>query len=270
MESRVIRTVLLASYPKSGNTWMRVFIANLTATDTPTDINALPELSHFACERQAPTHGHTAESAHASVPDTGFIKVHDAYLLACKDNPRHRDASGAIVIVRDPRDIAPSLAAHSRNTVDDTIALLGDPGAVPATANQPSRRKLTCWSHHVASWLEQKDMPVHLVRYEDLIADPITSFRRALRFAGVTVGDSIVRRAVAFSEFRQLRAQELEKGFREAQLSEGRFLRRGVAGGWRDELTAAQVARIESDHGSMMHRLGYARSSRLKVVASKI
>ena len=76
-----------------------------------------------------------------------------------------------------------------------------------------------------------------------------------MRFAGCSVGDEAIRRAVAFSEFKQLHEQEVQKGFREAQA--GRFFRRGVAGGWRDELSNAQAARIEADHGPMMQRLGY-------------
>jgi hypothetical protein len=110
---------------------------------------------------------------------------------------------------------------------------------------------------------------VHLVRYEDLVADPFTSFRRALRFSGATIGDNVIRRAVAFSDFRLLRAQEIAKGFREAQPSTERLFRRGIAGGWRDELTAAQTARIEANHGATMQRLGYTLSSQLKMASTK-
>jgi hypothetical protein len=250
MGSRVTRTVWLAAYPKSGNTWLRVFIANLSATDAPADINALSETGLIP-------------SDHGSAPDTHFIRAQTSYTP-----PNEKDVGGAIVIVRDPRDIAPSLAAYSRHTIDDAVTFMGDPDVLPAVENCPLRPKLQRWSRHVASWLEQKDVPVHLVRYEDLVADPFTSFRRALRFAGITIGDGVIRRAVAFSDFRQLRAQEIEKGFREARPPAGQFFRRGVAGGWRDELSAAQTARIEADHGAMMQRLGYKPSSQLKTASS--
>jgi hypothetical protein len=255
MGSRVTRTVWLAAYPKSGNTWLRVFIANLSATDAPADINALSEHGLIPGGRQTRN-------------DTHFINAQTPYTPLNEKDPMCRNVGGAIVIVRDPRDIAPSLAAYSRNTIDDAIEFMGNPDALPAVENYPLRPKLLRWSHHVASWLEQKDIPVHLVRYEDLVADPFTSFRRALRFSGATVGDDIIRRAVAFSDFRQLRAQEIAKGFREAQPSMERLFRRGVAGGWRDELTAAQTARIETNHGAMMQRLGYKLSSQLKIASS--
>jgi aryl sulfotransferase len=250
MGSRVTRTVWLAAYPKSGNAWLRIFIANLSATDAPADINAL------------------SEQHRGSALNTRFINAQTAYTSSNEKDPVPREIIGAIVIVRDPRDIAPSLAAYSRNTIDDAIEFMGDPDAFPTVENCPIQRKLSRWSHHVASWLEQKEIPVHLVRYEDLVADPVTSFRRALRFAGTTVGDDIIRRAIAFSDFKQLHAQEIAKGAQEAQPSTGRLFRRGVAGGWHDELTAAQTARIEANHGAMMQRLGYTLSSQSKTTGS--
>jgi aryl sulfotransferase len=268
MGSRVTRTVWLAAYPKSGKTWLRVFIANLSATGAPADINALTEHGLISSGRHTQNHAHGTSPDRGSASETCFINAYTSYTAQNEKDSVHRDVEGAIVIVRDPRDIAPSLAAYSRNTIDDAIAFMDDPDALPAPANGPSRPKLPRWSQHVAGWLEQKDIPVHLVRYEDLVADPFTSFRRALRFSGTTIGDDIIRRAVSFSDFKKLRAQEIAKGFQEAQPSMGRLFRRGVAGSWHDELTAAQTARIEANHGAMMQRLGYTLSSQSKITGS--
>ena len=245
MGSHVARTVWLAAYPKSGKAWLRAFIASLLAIDAPIDINALAE------------DGFTSE--------TRFINTYASYTRPDEKDSMHRDADGSIVIVRDPRDIAPSLAAYSRSTVDDAIAFMDDAGALPATANCSSPLKLLRWSEHVASWLEQKDIPVHLVRYEDIVADPFTSFRRALHFSEAKIDNDVIRRAVIHSDFKKLRAQEIANGFREAQPSMGCLFRRGIAGGWRDELTASQTARIEANHGAMMQRLGYKLSPQSKM-----
>ena len=113
----------------------------------------------------------------------------------------------------------------------------------------------------MASWLDQTDIPVHLIRYEDLQADTVGALRRALDFAGRPATDEEIRRAVAFADFAELRRQEQEKGFRETPARPGGlFFRRGEAGAWRDELTPEQVARIEAAHGPMMRRLGYESS----------
>jgi hypothetical protein len=198
-------------------------------------------------------------------PAVCFIKVHDAYMLTPLGEPLlagARGADGAIVIVRDPRDVAPSLASHRNTSIDEAIAFVNDRDAKFSanTTRQDSqlRQKLPGWSGHVASWLDQTDIPVHLVRYEDLQIDTAAVLRRALQFAGQAATDDEIRRAVQFADFARLRQQEEEKGFREAPPQAGaRFFRRGEAGGWRDELTPDQAARIVAAHGVVMRRLGY-------------
>jgi hypothetical protein len=105
----VTRTIWLASYPKSGNTWLRMPIANLSATGGPADINDLPE----------------------------------------------RGVVGAVVIVRDPRDVAPSLVNHMRINIDAAIDFMrnGHAGFGVATDPQSSRlrQRLPGSSGHVAS-----------------------------------------------------------------------------------------------------------------------
>lgn len=294
----MIPTIWLASYPKSGNTWLRILIANLSSVEAPADINALPEHEFIASARDLFDHVLLIESGlltadeadnlrprvyeelargvlddrKAPTASVHFIKVHDAYTLTPNGEPLlagRRGAAGAIVMVRDPRDVAPSLAAHNNSSVDEAIAFMGDPSATFSLARsrqlQQFRQKLPRWSGHIASWLEQKDIPIHLVRYEDLLLDPVTSFRRALQFAGCVADDETIRRAVAFSDFAQLRGQEQAKGFRESRTWSGHFFRRGVAGGWRDELSPAQTARIEADHGVMMQRLGYKLSTKTRL-----
>ena len=290
------RTVWLASYPKSGNTWFRMLVANLSAKDNqPIDINDLPERGGIASARGPFDHLLLIDSGLLThdeidclrprvyeelargaeddeydkpedVPPVRFVKAHDAYTLTPDGEPLlagRRGAAGAIVIVRDPRDVAPSLANHNRGSIDDAIAFMNDPNAgfCVKTSRQHNqfRQTLPGWSGHVASWLEQTDIPMHLIRYEDLQADTLGTFRRAMNFAGRDAGEQDILRAVGFSQFSELKTQEQTKGFSEAPRPQagGNFFRRGEVGAWRDELTAEQVARIEAEHAPMMRRLGY-------------
>jgi aryl sulfotransferase len=291
----VTRRIWLASYPKSGNTWLRMLIANLAAKDDqPVGINDLAATSGIASAR-GPfddlllidsgllTHDEAdclrprvyeelsrgadsrEEDSREAPTAVQFPKVHDAYTLTPLGEPLlagARGADGAIVIVRDPRDVAPSLASHRNTSIDDAIAFINDPDAVFSanTTRQDSqlRQKLPGWSAHVASWLDQIDIPVHLVRYEDLQIDTAAVLRRALQFSGQPATDDEICRAVRFADFARLRQQEEEQGFREAPRQLGApFFRRGEAGGWRDELTPDQAARIVAAHGAVMRRLGY-------------
>ena len=290
------RTIWLASYPKSGNTWFRMLVANLAAKDgKPADINDLPERGGIASAR-APfdylllidsgllTHDeidclrpHVYEElargaeddeydARQDAPPVRFVKVHDAYTLTPRGGALlagKRGADGAIVIVRDPRDVAPSLANHTRTSIDDAIAFMNHDQASfcgkQSRQHVQLRQKLPGWSGHIATWLDQTEIPVHLLRYEDMQADAVGTFRRALDFAGRAASEEDIRRAVAFADIAELRRQEQEKGFSERPRpgSAGQFFRRGQAGGWRDELSAEQVTRIEAAHAPMMRRLGY-------------
>ena len=289
--------VWLASYPKSGNTWFRVILANL-ASEHPVDINDMPGrggiasgrpefeavtwldsglLTHEEADALRPRlYEALAGGAHPEpeVADPGapprprFIKAHDAYVSTGLGEPLFARIGRAILIVRDPRDVAPSFAHHRHTTIDAAIALMNGPDAAlaggrNALTNQ-LRQRLNDWSGHAASWLEQRDIPVHLVRYEDLADDPVAVFGAAMAFAGVAAPLDDVRRAVEFASFERLRAQELERGFREWIPGRGRagtFFRRGQRGSWRDDLSPRQVASIEAAHGPMMRRLGYELSA---------
>jgi aryl sulfotransferase len=291
----VTRRIWLASYPKSGNTWLRMLIANLAAQDDrPVGINDLAATSSIASARApfddlllidsglltqdeadslrprvyeelARGAKDDEQDAPQAPPAVRFVKVHDAYTLTPMGEPLlagARGADGAIVVVRDPRDIAPSLASHRNTSIDDAIAFMNDRDAVFSanTTRQDSqlRQKLPGWSGHVTSWLDQADIPIHLVRYEDLQLDTAAVLRRALEFAGQAATDDELRRAVRFADFVLLKQQEEEMGFKEAPQQRGaRFFRRGEAGGWRDELTPDQAARIVAAHGAVMRRLGY-------------
>jgi aryl sulfotransferase len=291
----VTRTVWLASYPKSGSTWFRMLAANLYANDgEPVDINDLGDriasartlfdhlllvesglLTHDEIDSLRPRfHEELALAAEVDAEDSAappvrFIKVHDAYTRNARNEPLlagRRGAEGVILIVRDPRDVAPSLASHNRTGLDEAIEFMNDDEACycakPGRQYGQFRQKLLGWSRHVASWLEQTDLPVHLMRYEDMQDETISAFRRALEFAGMHASGEEIERAVRHASFAELQRQEREKGFGESPREPGGpFFRRGAAGAWQDELNARQLARIEAAHGPMMQRLGYQLAS---------
>ena len=197
-----------------------------------------------------------------------FVKAHDAYTLTDSGEPvmaGARGAAGAILIVRDPRDIASSFAHHMHCSIDQAISRMGDVDFCLSSSSdrldRQFRQRLLGWSGFAASWLDQRDIPVHLIRYEDMLADTAATLLAALRFAGAEPDQMRLGRAIAFASIDELRRQEAESGFREAPRKAGSFFRRGIAGGWRNDLSRDQIARIERDHGIMMDRLGYSRSA---------
>ena len=286
--------VWLASYPKSGNTWLRLLLANL-GRDEPASINAIHSeggtasgrrrfdetflfasglLSHAECDRLRPAlYRDLAQRddlpSHvdaAVLPGLRFIKTHDAWTKTDAGEPLLGGAVAArlaVLIVRDPRDLAASLANHNSQPLDDAIAAMARADSAVAGADDRQalqlRQQLRGWSGFNGSWLDQCDVPVHLLRYEDLLADTVGELRRVLAALDLALDPALLQRAADLSDFAGLQAQEERSGFREApvRLGEGRFFRSGRAGGWRQELTPAQAARIEADHAAMMRRCGY-------------
>jgi aryl sulfotransferase len=272
--------IWLASFLKSGNTWFRILLANLTAGEAgPADINNLDRriassryqfeaatmldsglLSHDDIDRLRPR---VYEAIAAQAIEQLWIKVHDAYTLSPGGEPLlGRNVSrAAVYLVRDPRDVAVSIADHYSVTLDDTIKLMNSTDFEISNGRKglgpQLRQKLMGWSGHVTSWLDQTDVAVHTVRYEDLVAAPTECFGAALEFAGRSATPSEIERAVRHADFAELQRQESEKGFNESRSRAAPFFRSGRVGGWRQSLTAAQADAIEQCHAAVMARLGY-------------
>ncbi len=273
--------IWLASYPKSGNTWLRAFLTNcLRYESQPAHINALEggpisaarhlfdeavgiEASDLTpdeieCYRPA-VHCYMA----ASSPSTLFLKIHDAYTYTAEGVPLVPvDAThGAIYILRNPLDVAVSLAHHSNISLDESIRRMADEAF--ALANMPSRlhlqlrQKLLSWSTHVLSWVEAPGLRVHSVRYEDMHQRPHHTFMGIVRFAGLSDDPERVARALERSSFARLQQQEQMYGFREKNPRAPSFFRKGKVGSWREVLTEAQIDRLLHDHAPVMRRFGY-------------
>jgi hypothetical protein len=270
------KIVWLASYPKSGNTWVRVFLHNYIARpDEPYSINNLHDLS--ATENNAaffnkyePRRAGTfttqdTQKLRALVhrdltllhDDLVFVKTHNAN-LAVHGIPLCTPVftAGAIYIIRDPRDVAVSYAAYTGQSIDQIIAFMARPGAANRGDDVQVFEFYGPWSAHADSWAQQK--PQLAMRYEDLVGNPEQNFGKIIHFLGGEPEPERLARAIEFSRFATLAAQEAAHGYNAGGPNmASTFFRAGQAGNWRNVLTPAQQAQIESDHAAVMQRFGY-------------
>ena len=276
------RFVWLASYPKSGNTWFRMLLANLLAdSDRAVPLNTLlfraaidngrfgelagvafDDLNWEEMDRLIPAFLRLDLAKSSALrPRRLYRKVHSAYVVnrAGKALFPNDATAGAVYIVRNPLDVAASWAFHSglsfaRSTarLNDTRATIGGPH------RKRCRERLLDWSGNVRSW-SQAPFPVLVLRYEDMLADTAAELRQAARFLRLEdVSEARLRRAVSHSSFARLRRIEERKGFVEKpQTSAGRFFREGRAGGWREHLSAAQARLLVHRHWATMEAFGY-------------
>jgi hypothetical protein len=272
-------TIWLASYPKSGNTWLRAVLSawysgfparldalvgqGVAARGPLDDALGIPS-SDLTPAEVAILRPRVDELLAASSGDPLLRKTHDGLYPGPEGEPviSVQATRSAVYMIRDPRDVAVSLAHHDGRDLDGVVDYLGDPNAtragIPGALEYQVAQRTGTWSDHVRSWVDDAPFPVHVLRYEDCLNDPMRAFGATLRFIHLDpLDDAGVSSAVAHASFDHLRAEESRAGFAERPRQSTRFFRHGRAGAWRDEMTAGTAARVEQVHGEVMARFGY-------------
>ena len=269
----------VASYPKSGNTWFRAFLTSLlSGADAPVSINALGVpwgISRAQVDRMCgmDTSLLAPDEIHLLWPDITrrymeitstprVLKTHAACTAAPENGFLCTPATtGAVYLVRNPLDVCVSFSNHLDIGIDDTITVMCDDHHRRSDSLRDWRAGLTevvsSWRTNVESWIQTAAFPVLVLRYEDLLENPLHTFRQAADFMGCAFEDARVERAIANSSFAQMRGQELRAGFREKSPRTRQFFRHGSKGEGKRVLTAGQVSRLVEANQCLMERLGY-------------
>jgi len=210
--------IILTSFPKSGNTWIRFFLCNLISLEewggepvTFPKLNAtMPELGVnnlfkvWKCN---------------AIPRV--VKTHKPYWRIFKG---HR----VILLVRDPRDVMVSYYHFEKEKRDKSFV-----GSFSEFIRHPTFG-VEAWCEHFASWRSEASV---IVTYEDLQHDDVTEFSRMLQAVDVDVDERLIREAATRSRFESMRKAEEKEGVRrsgEFFEEEGEFMRRGERGQWQE------------------------------------
>ena len=271
--------VWLASYPKSGNTWLRAFLTSYSqpASDTPllskmADIATIGGRWSFdlmfgvpsACflpdeivELRALYHEQLSRTV-KSDGSSKYFKTHDAFARSVAGNALYPRAATecAIYVVRNPLDVAVSWAAYDCCSIDE-IVLRMSRDLIPLTNPLTFALILKDWSTHVTGWMGQTESPMLVLRYEDMLADPWESFRKVLDLLKLPLDPERFEASLAATSFSRLKAEEVKHGFEERPQGMASFFREGRSGQWQSVLTPAQVETLVGQHGPTMKALGY-------------
>jgi Sulfotransferase domain len=232
--------VYLVSFPKCGRTWLRVMVGRVIqlrfGLPAGTDLVELHRLAELDPRIPCIVATHDDEPQWKAPDEVE------------RDKSRYRDKR-VILLVRDPRDVIVSLY-HQRR---------GRHGGYTGTLDEflaERRGGFESLLRFYGAWADNLDTPgrVLVVRYEDLHARPEHELRRVLDFTGLDgVDPAVVADAVAFGSFDHMRGLEEAGTFATEKLRPGRRgdlatykTRRGQVGGYRDELTECQIARLDS------------------------
>ncbi len=270
----------LASYPKSGNTWVRMFLACYNNDGRPLNLNSVPREFTYTDNRSSDYHsissypiehlGHTEIALMRGavlvklLSDTSirpiFIKTHNAVVCLEDVNMIPRSITkNAVYIVRDPRDMVVSYSKYAEKSVDEIIEVVSDKASIihgTDTIHSNIFQYIGSWSGHVKSWMNSS-FDTLVIRYERMHEDPEYVFKQILEHVGWDVDEDRVRRTIDSVSFGKLRESEDENGFRERPPGVDKFFRNGKVGEWKDFLTKEQSDRIVADHGEVMKTLGY-------------
>jgi hypothetical protein len=274
--------IWLASYPKSGNTWLRAFLANyVTNALRPVPINDLPKhvlgdnlILHYeqftgkkAADLAEETFNTLRPRLHEwfarSRPQDVFVKTHNmVWKIDGVPLITPSATAGAVYVVRNPLDVAVSFAHHYQVSYGRAVeSLCADDYTLPSSSGLLPQL-LGSWSHHVRSWTEAPGLTLHLMRYEDMLGKPIKAFGRLIRFLGLPKDQDRLKRAIRFSSFRELSDQERRTRFVESRPDgKSSFFRAGQSGIWRKVLTETQVENLIAKHRDIMVKMGYLSPS---------
>lgn len=242
--SRGVRPVdlVLASFPKSGSTWLRFVLASALSgaeVDFDTIASVSPPIGRHRAGPQI-------------VPGGGrLIKSHDLPRFG-RSRPR------VLCLVRDGRDVAVSEYFHllRRGRYDGEFErffpafLAGQVGSFGT------------WQAHTRAWLDYRARGgnVLFVKYEDLLADPQQTLAVVDDHFGLGLGADRIATAIAENTKERMRAKEAVSPRVKARSVRPDIpvVREARSGGWRETLSEQQLARFEQLAGSELRDLGYA------------
>jgi hypothetical protein len=292
MESKE-NIVWLSSYPKSGNTWLRVFLNTVLSKDgmdiSINDINITDgivsnrsfferwvgvdseELTKAEIDNYLPK---VLMKRSANLKERSFVKTHTA-------NVKNKNGDflfpievteKVIYIVRNPLDVCVSMAFHSgHENFDSSIKTINNAEYILADSrsfyNVQMHQYLKDWSTHYLSWnksfLADK---ILVIKYEDMKLKGFETFSSILNFLEIEVNEDKLRSALKKCSFSNLKNQERKEGFMERPSRSKSFFRKGEVGGWRNYLSDNQVEHIIGKHKVVMEELGYIQSDRTLLI----
>ncbi|MDC1177637.1 sulfotransferase domain-containing protein [Candidatus Pelagibacter sp.] len=276
--------IWLASYPKSGNTWVRHFLASLiysnqgkTGLEKLGFIMQYPKrdqfeklVTNFDDFNQIKKNWINSQNLINSDNKVKIFKTHHVLCSLGKDNfTDEKNTLGAIYIVRDPRNVISSILYHfnlsnteeSLNFIQEEEKFIGN---VKNKVNYPLHTLIGSWKTNYNSW-KVVGKNFLLVKYEDLILNPNTEFKRIANYITNTINikfsEEQIKKSVDESSFKNLESLEEKNGFIESiedpKNKKKKFFNLGPKNNWKESLDKKFVDKIENSFNNEMKELGY-------------
>ena len=236
----------IASYPKSGNTWLRILLASYFYTKDGIyddivlkNIDQFPQkkfFDSFNFDQNIPTDTIKfwikAQEKINQDKKLKFFKTHNTFgKLNNFDFTNMENSIGCIYIVRDPRNIITSLKNFYEMNDDQAFKWITNKNQYIydvhkfKTIGYSNFQFISSWDTNFESWKIQKQIPIKVIRYEDLLNETYNVFYDVIKFIHKTINSeekifkNKIKNAVSSSLFSKLKEKEKKEGFSEAPKS---------------------------------------------------
>ena len=277
--------IWLASYPKSGNTWVRSIISTLLYSNDGNfnfelikKVSQFPEKKYFKEFIDDFGNFNKIKESWILAQDTinldnqiKILKTHQGKYNVGKDSfTNDRNTLATIYIVRDPRTLVSSISNHYTLTLDEAFNFLMTPQIIGNSKRWEDKETgMKCllgkWNDHYRSWTRDKSNLL-LIKYEDLIKNPENELEKIINFLkkylNVETNKNKNKEILETTYFKSLKEMEQKGLFKENVLSKKddskvNFFHLGPANNWKDNLGEDFKNKIEKNFYQEMAELEY-------------
>ena len=276
--------IWLASYPKSGNTWLRSIVSSLLYSESGNfdfellkNIRQFPEkqffkdiIDDFSNFNEIKRNWITAQEKINLSQNLKIFKTHHGkYTLGEHNFTNDKNTLAKIYIVRDPRNLVKSISHHFNLNLDKACEFLLSPEIIGNGKSWEEKKDgmynlLGKWNDHYRSWTANKDNLL-LIKYEDLVKDIDAQMNRIIdflkKYSKFKINTDKKKNIIKTTSFKNLQDMEKKGKFIENAFSNDmkkiNFFHLGPKNKWEDSLNKNILKKIENGFSKEMQELGY-------------
>ncbi|MDB2617051.1 sulfotransferase domain-containing protein [Candidatus Pelagibacter bacterium] len=265
--------IWLSSYPKSGNTWLRVLLTNYLFSDKKvfSNLNYIREYPKKYFFKDLDEETNTGlpglelykyfilSQDRFNLNKVNFLKTHS--ICGTINNYKFTDKEntlGFIYIIRDPRSVAISYAHHSNLSYEKTAEIITNENHVVFDRDKIVTAR-SSWKINYLSWFKSP-YPRIIIKYEDLHKDTFGNFKKILYFLNtfikIEIDEDKIHKTIKKCSFDNLKHEEENFGFSE-RMGNDNFFRKGLIDEWKSKLSLKSIKLIEDKFKKEMIELNY-------------